>query len=612
MSWHELVRGTVVMMEKQKKVGRWGFRLHEERPFIQPIAVASVSAVFVGLILVMGIMDMKRTEQALIGFIENRGVSLVSVVQRLSQENLDNLVRASKLQEKRVSSPQASDEFSPQKYLVSALVEVGKEVDERWMAKKITEGYLRQYAEEKHVLYIGILDRQGRLLYQNRPLPPEYLPPAMKKGRRPEVTIDLFTQLGELKKIGFLAMKRRDGRGTIIIALDPGGIRFWGMRVAVEKAIHELGGVKTHELAYFLVEDEKGRTLGVAGRRPEKWKGDEIRLREILQGHLRWDSRKVVYLGQEILDMAIPFHLNNKIVGYVRLGLERGAAEAVLAENRRNVIVFISLTIIITLFSMWLLYTNQNKHLAGIVEMERRLEKAERLSALGQLAAGVAHEIRNPLNAISMASQRLMREYVPEQDDRKVEFENLTGVIRDEIRRLNGIIEEFLTFSRSRRLTLTLYPIEEVLQKLVDLMDEEAQTSGVTIKRAWGDGTTVIPMDVDKLRQALLNLIKNAVESISGAGTVTISLDRSRRDRVTIGITDTGCGLTEEEIDKIFNPEYTTKEKGLGLGLSLAHEIIRGHNGEIRVMSKPGQGSRFEIILPREGMVNKKNDLNGR
>ncbi|HOJ51536.1 MAG TPA: ATP-binding protein [Syntrophales bacterium] len=600
------------MMKNEEHV-RWEvFRFPKRRPFIQPIAVASVCAVFIGLILVMGIMDMRRMEQALMGFIENRGVSLVSVVERLSQENLDNLVRASKLQEKRPATQQ-SDEFSPQKYLVSALVEVGKEVDNKWMSKKLTEAFLRKYADEKHVLYIGVIDSRGRLLFQNRPLPPEYLPPQMKgKGRRPEITIDLFTQLGELKKIGFIAMKRRDGKGTIIIALDPEGVRFWGMKVALEKAIRELGGVEMHELAYFLVEDRKGCLLGAAGTLPEKWREGEIRLKEVLSGNLKWDSRKVVYLKREILDMAIPFHLNNMIVGHVRLGLARGAAEAVLAESRKNVIIFISLTIIITLLSMWLLYTNQNRHLEGIVQMERRLEKAERLSALGQLAAGVAHEIRNPLNAISMASQRLMKEYMPAEAGKKEEFQNIAGVIKDEIRRLNGIIEEFLTFSRSRRLTLAPYPVEEVLQKMVSLMEEEAAHCGVKLERAWGDGATVIPMDVDKLRQALLNLIKNAIESIQGSGVVTVSLDKSFREWVLIRISDTGCGLTAEEIDKIFNPEYTTKEKGLGLGLSLAHEIVRGHNGEIRVMSRPGKGTVFEILLPRPKVVNQKNGVNGR
>jgi signal transduction histidine kinase len=262
-----------------------------------------------------------------------------------------------------------------------------------------------------------------------------------------------------------------------------------------------------------------------------------------------------------------------------------------------------AVVVLITLLSMWILYRNQNKHLAGIIEIERRLEKAERLSALGHLAAGVAHEIRNPLNAISMASQRLKREYVPADDEKSREFHTLAGVIRDEIRRLDGIIEEFLTFSKSRRLELHEYPVKDVLQKIVNLMREEAASKGITIETRFSDSPAIIPMDMDKLQQAFLNFIKNAMESISGEGSIVIAVGPSGKDRISVKISDTGCGMTSEEVDRIFNPEYTTKEKGLGLGLPLAHEIVRGHGGEIRVISGPGSGTTFEIILP-SGKVN--------
>ncbi len=115
----------------------------------------------------------------------------------------------------------------------------------------------------------------------------------------------------------------------------------------------------------------------------------------------------------KILDMAAPFILDKKVVGIVRIGLERGSMDKIIAENRQNIFIFMLLVVVIALLSMWLLYHDQNRHLAGIIDMERRLEKAERLSSLGQLAAGVAHEIRNPLNAISMATQRLKRDYSP-------------------------------------------------------------------------------------------------------------------------------------------------------------------------------------------------------
>jgi signal transduction histidine kinase len=114
-------------------------------------------------------------------------------------------------------------------------------------------------------------------------------------------------------------------------------------------------------------------------------------------------------------------------------------------------------------------------------------------------------------------------------------------------------------------------------------------------------------MDMDKLQQAFLNFVKNAMESISGEGNLILSVRKQEKGRVAIRVTDTGCGMTTEQVERIFNPEYTTKEKGLGLGLPLAHEIIRGHGGEIRVLSRKGEGTTFEILLPAE----RHNDIKG-
>lgn len=577
----------------------WEHRgIREQRPFLQPIAVGIVCAVIIALILGMGLMDLQRIDRTLVGFLENRGQGIVSVAERLAQENLNNLIQASKQEQK---TPSASDAFSPQKLLINALVEVGREVDTRWQADRLSEEYLKKFADEKGILLIAVMDKKERVVFQNRLLPPEYLPGNQaSKKRRQEITIDLFNQLGALKKIGFVALKRRDGSGTIIIALDPEGLRFWGTKVSIEKAIRELGEGQGQGLSYFMVMDAKDKPLGSAGKIPLAWQSWEMPVSGLLSGKVPVGSRKVVYLEKPLLDMGMPFSLNGKIVGYVRLGLDRGGAEAILAENRKNVFIFMGLTIIVAFLSMWLLYANQNRHLAGIVKMERQLEKAERLSALGQLAAGVAHEIRNPLNAISMASQRLKRDYVPLDEEKAKEFQTMTGVIRDEIRRLNGIIEEFLTFSKSRRLNLHDFPVTEVLQKIVHLVQEEASAAGITIETRWEKVQAVIPMDVDKLQQALLNFIKNAMESITGGGRIAISVEKPVPGWIKIKISDTGCGMTAEEIEMSFSPDYTTKEKGLGLGLPLAHEIIRGHGGEIRVTSQKDKGTVFDILLPAE------------
>jgi signal transduction histidine kinase len=376
--------------------------------------------------------------------------------------------------------------------------------------------------------------------------------------------------------------------------------------VSVEKAIEKLGEGQGQGLVYLTVRDKKGLPLGGSGKFSAERDGDPSLTANILDGRQRIESRKVLHEGKNILDITAPLHLDDQISGIIHLGLDRGNTDQILDENQRNMFVFLTLIVLIALLSMWLLYHNQNRHLAGIVAIERQLEKAERLSSLGQLAAGVAHEIRNPLNAISMASQRLKRECAPADEEKRKEFEIMAGVIKDEIRRLNGIIEEFLTFSKSRRLELRDCPVQEVLQKIVHLISAEADGRGILIRTEWEATPIVIPMDMDKLQQAFLNFITNAMESISGEGSVTLTVRKPEDGKVSIQITDTGCGMSTEEVERIFNHEYTTKEKGLGLGLPLAHEIIRGHGGEIRVLSRQGAGTTFEILLPAKRHGNGK------
>jgi signal transduction histidine kinase len=570
----------------------------ETRPFLQPIAVAIVCAVFLILILIMGIMDMRRLDQTLVGILENRAQGIVEVVQRLAQENLTNLVQASHHREDadRPFAPIESEAYSPQKLLINALVKLGQEVDIHWKKDRLSAAYLRKFADEQEIWMITVMDRRGRTVFQSRPIPEDFV----EGNPSPKISIDLLNQLGREKKIGFIALRRKDGSGTVVIALNPDGLRFWGTKVSVEKALQELGGGQSQGLTYFMINDLHGKTLASAGVLPENWKPGDMPVAEMTTGARAVASRKVAYLGKPLLDIAMPVYLKNQVVGIARMGLERESMERILRENGKNIFIFMVLTALIAFLSMWVLYMNQNRHLAGIVTMERRLEKAERLSALGQLAAGVAHEIRNPLNAISMASQRLKRDFVPADERKEKDFQTITGVIRDEIRRLNGIIEEFLTFSRSRRLELREYPVTEVLQKIVNLLREETAGKGIVLETKWAEPSPVIPMDMDKLQQALLNFIKNAVESISDGGRVTITVTPERKDGIKIAIADTGCGMTEEEIERIFSPEYTTKEKGLGLGLPLSHEIIRGHGGEIRVTSQKDAGTTFEIILPVE------------
>jgi signal transduction histidine kinase len=568
-------------------------------PFLQPLAVAIVSAILVALILIMGFLEIKRSETNLIDFMEDQALSTIGVLQRLTEENLRSIIAVPEKTGSNLKNVSKEEATYSKQWVYEAITTLAKNLDKQWKKGKTNNDYLHKFAADNNFLYVGLLNSKGKTVYQSGPLQTNMLDAKerVKNGRK-LTTLELMEKIRVKRRIGFIALRRKDNSGTVVISLDKAGSVYWILKVAGEKGMNKIG--EGHGIIYMQIVNDQDKLLSSVGKPPPSLKNQTFNFKEILDGNVKIISRKVNYNKNRILDLAAPLYLDKKIVGIVRIGLDRSSMDKSIAENRQNIFIFMFFIVIIALLSMWLLYHDQNRHLAGIVEIERQLEKAERLSALGQLAAGVAHEIRNPLNAISMATQRLKRDFVPSDPQKVDDFQNLSSVIRDEIKRLNGIIEEFLTFSKSRRLELSNFSVTEVLQKIVSLIREEASTRGINIETKWREIPALISMDINKLQQAFLNIIKNAMESITAEGKIFITVDKEGKNYIVVSISDTGCGMTTEEIERIFNPEYTTKEKGLGLGIPLACEIIRGHGGDIRVISRKDKGTIFEVVLPRE------------
>ncbi len=572
--------------------------------FLQPLAVAIVSAVLVALILIMGFLDIRRNETNLVGFLEDQAMSTISLLQRLTEENLKSITAAPETAGSNLKTASQAESTYSKRWVVESITDMGRKLDEQWKKGKINNNYLKQFATDNSFWYLAILDKYGHAVFESNPLQTNMLSASeLTENGRKLTTLEIMEKIRVKKGIGFIALRHKDNSGTVVITLDKEGLIYWSLKVAVERGINKIG--EGHGIIYMQIINDKKKLLGSVGKANENFTNDDFNFKDILAGNMKIASRKVDSGDNKILDIAAPLKLDEKVVGIVRIGLDRGSMDKIIAENRQNIFIFMIFVVIIALLSMWLLYHDQNRHLAGVVDMERRLEKAERLSALGQLAAGVAHEIRNPLNAISMAAQRLKRDFTPQDVAKAEDFQNLSGVIKDEIKRLDGIIEEFLSFSKSRRLALSNFSLTEVLQKIVNLIREEASACGITIETKWRFRPAIIPMDINKLQQAFLNLIKNAMESILADGNIIITVDKEGKNYIVVSISDTGCGMTAEEIERIFSPEYTTKEKGLGLGVPLASEIIRGHGGDIRVISRKGEGTTFEVVLPRE-KVNEK------
>ena len=238
---------------------------------------------------------------------------------------------------------------------------------------------------------------------------------------------------------------------------------------------------------------------------------------------------------------------------------------------------------------------------------EARLRRAESLASLATLTAGVAHEIKNPLGAISIHLQLIQRRLGTEQEgpgsDSWSAVREAVGVIEEEVERLNQIVVDYLFAVRPMNIDLTSGEVNEVLAELLRLLRPELEEAGIELREQLSKSLPRVLLDQRSLREALLNLIKNAIAAMvedTSAGRPRVLSVASSTDgeTVTVRIGDTGPGIPQEIQGKIFEPYFTTRDFGSGLGLTLVYKIAKEHLGEIELDSKPGSGSTFSISIP--------------
>jgi two-component system, NtrC family, sensor histidine kinase HydH len=229
-----------------------------------------------------------------------------------------------------------------------------------------------------------------------------------------------------------------------------------------------------------------------------------------------------------------------------------------------------------------------------LFQTEEQLRRADRLSALGELSAGMAHEIRNPLGSIKGAVEILKDDYAP--DDAKYEF---IGILLKETDRLNRIVQEFLGFSRPKQPEFRQADLNEAIESVLTLTTQEARKAGVKIDKKLDPDIGKRSLDAGMLKQAFLNLVLNAIQAMPSGGVLTVE-SRLRSDAIEVKIVDTGVGIPEGDRKKLFSPFFTTKKSGTGLGLAITYRIIENHRGRIDVASEQGKGTTFTVSLPIE------------
>jgi two-component system sensor histidine kinase HydH len=232
------------------------------------------------------------------------------------------------------------------------------------------------------------------------------------------------------------------------------------------------------------------------------------------------------------------------------------------------------------------------RDLREVKKLQEEIRRKEKLAALGGLAAGVAHEIRNPLSSIKGIATYFGDKYGQERAERE-----MAEVMIREVDRLNRVISELLEFARPAELNPTVTDVDQLLAHAIQLVQQDANLKHIDISTSKGSGVHV-KVDPDRFLQCMLNLFLNAIEAMPEGGLLRIGIFVHEDERVDIEITDTGRGIDAESLHRIFDPYFTTKTTGTGLGLAIVHKIIEAHHGRIRVRSTPGKGTTFTISVP--------------
>jgi len=472
--------------------------------------------------------------------------------------------------------------------------------------RPLDRAFLDSIATRNRLFRVAVFDRNGTREYSSggegagfgaggRGFPAAGLLQRLMTGSETEAVGDLHSpRWGGRARIA--AGIRRANGGAILLNADAGEIEALQRQMSLESLVQDMVA-STGQLAYVTID---GGDLHIArGDLPEPAPAAPIGAGGGSEALL---EREVSAQGRPVLEFAGPVVLGQGQAAGLRVGLRLDDLRR--SERRMMIRLAVSLgaALVLSLLALGTVWLRQaysalsEKHALAEAALRRR----DRLSAMGELASTVAHEVRNPLNAIAMSAQRLRREYpavvAADTDEDRAELDQLLGVVESETRRIDDVVQQFLEYARPPRLAPRDTDLGAEVRAIADSLRAMSESRGVRLEVEAGAAGTAV-CDPGPLRQALDNLIRNAIEATPEGGLVTVVAASGGKGH-TIEVRDTGAGITAENLPKVFDLYFTTKAHGTGVGLAVTQQIVSAHGGTIEVDSAPGRGTRMTIRLP--------------
>ena len=311
-----------------------------------------------------------------------------------------------------------------------------------------------------------------------------------------------------------------------------------------------------------------------------------------------------------ILYAAVKFRIMGSLISlavFMCVVIPRAVLISPYPDPLARPMLFVAVAFLMSLFTAMQLNRMEVEHQARaelaeayqqLKEAQRQLIHAEKLTAMGQLSASIAHEVNNPISGILIYTQLLAKKLAADKLEKEKALEYLS-LMESELSRTGGIIRNLLDFARQTEPTSTLVKINDIVDRTLKLVKHAAEMQRVVVVKELRDGLPLVMADHNQIQQVLTNLMLNAIQSMQGGGTLTLRTLEDNAGFIKVEINDTGIGISEENMQKLFTPFFSTKKevKGVGLGLAMSYGIIQRHQGKMEVQSELGKGSTFTVYL---------------